>query len=156
MVNKINRRELLKKAALAVPGVLALNSCGTLLYPERKGRSGGRVDPAVIVMDGLLCLVFLLPGVVAFAVDFSTGAIYTGGHASLQKHDVQGTSEDDYNAVLAKATGRDIKLSDSALRVSQKEGVLTASDLHVAKNGVGKIPRLVKDSDGHIIRCEAV
>jgi hypothetical protein len=50
--------------------------CGTLLYPERKGRRGGRADVGVIIMDGLWCLAFIIPGVVAFVVDFSTGAIY--------------------------------------------------------------------------------
>lgn len=154
MVNKINRRELLKKAALAAPAVFALNSCGTILYPERRGRTGGRIDPAVVVMDGLLCLVFLLPGVIAFAVDFGSGAIYTSGHASLQKHDVQGGGEDDYNAVLAKVTGQDIKLSDAGMRVKNGQGTLTAGDLKLAKYDKGAKPRLVRDSSGRIIRCE--
>jgi hypothetical protein len=30
-------------------------------------------------MDGLWCLLFIVPGVVAFIVDFSDGAIYEGG-----------------------------------------------------------------------------
>lgn len=50
--------------------------CGTILYPERRGQTGGEVDPAVIVMDGLLLFVAIIPGVVAFAVDLTTGAIY--------------------------------------------------------------------------------
>lgn len=51
-------------------------ACGTLLYPERRGREDGRVDPAVVVMDGALLFVFIVPGVVAFGVDLATGAIY--------------------------------------------------------------------------------
>jgi hypothetical protein len=50
--------------------------CGTILYPERRGRTRGRIDVGVAVMDGLWCLLFIIPGVVAFIVDFSTGAIY--------------------------------------------------------------------------------
>lgn len=53
--------------------------CGTILYPERRGQRGGRIDPAVAVMDGVGCLLFLIPGLVAFAVDFGTGAIYLPG-----------------------------------------------------------------------------
>lgn len=53
--------------------------CGTILYPERRGTQGGRVDVGVAVMDGFWCLVFIVPGVVAYIVDFSNGAIYEGG-----------------------------------------------------------------------------
>jgi hypothetical protein len=54
--------------------------CGTLLYPERRGQHGGYIDTGVAVMDGFWCLVFIVPGVVAFIVDFSNGAIYEGPH----------------------------------------------------------------------------
>ena len=53
--------------------------CGTLLYPERRGQTGGRVDTGVAVMDGLWLLCFIVPGVVAYIVDFGNGAIYEGG-----------------------------------------------------------------------------
>jgi hypothetical protein len=50
--------------------------CGTILYPERRGqRTAARVDAGVAVMDGLWCLL-IIPGIIAFAVDFSNGAIY--------------------------------------------------------------------------------
>jgi hypothetical protein len=52
-------------------------ACGTLLYPERREMEArGRIDPIVILMDGGLLLVFVIPGVIAFAVDIATGAIY--------------------------------------------------------------------------------
>jgi hypothetical protein len=50
--------------------------CGTILYPERRGTHGRHIDAGVAVMDGLWCLVFIVPGVVAFIVDFGNGAIY--------------------------------------------------------------------------------
>ena len=56
--------------------ILQLTSCGTLLYPERRGQTGGRIDPAIAVMDGIGVLFFVIPGLIAFAVDFYTGAIY--------------------------------------------------------------------------------
>lgn len=56
-----------------------ISSCGTILYPERKGRRGGELDPAVVVLDAVGLLFFLIPGIVAFAVDFDTGCIYLGG-----------------------------------------------------------------------------
>jgi hypothetical protein len=53
-----------------------LASCGTLLYPERRGQPAGRLDVGVVALDGVGLLVFILPGVIAFVVDFTTGAIY--------------------------------------------------------------------------------
>src|SRR5262245_44673735 len=51
--------------------------CGTLFHSERCGRPhGGRIDWAVVALDGLGLILFFIPGVIAFVVDFSTGAIY--------------------------------------------------------------------------------
>jgi hypothetical protein len=51
-------------------------SCGTVLYPERRGQPVGRLDAGVVALDAVGLLLFLVPGVVAFAVDFATGTIY--------------------------------------------------------------------------------
>lgn len=63
-------------AILLVAVLFVTTSCGTLLYPERRGQTEGRIDPAVAIMDGIGVLFFIIPGLVAFAVDFSTGCIY--------------------------------------------------------------------------------
>lgn len=57
---------------------LALQSaCGTILYPERRGQDAkGDLDIGVVLLDGVGLLFFLIPGIIAYAVDFSTGAIY--------------------------------------------------------------------------------
>ncbi|QQL45811.1 hypothetical protein [Sulfuriroseicoccus oceanibius] len=154
MADEMTRREWMKKAACSVAGVVALSSCGTLIYPERRGRTGGRIDPEVVIMDGLLCVLFVLPGVIAFAVDFATGAIYTNEYAGVKQHPVPGRSEEDYNRVVAEATGREIALSDQSLRVSTLEGVLTAEALEQEVRGDVLRPRLVKDDAGRILRCE--
>jgi hypothetical protein len=66
------------RVACALTTVLAfsLASCGTVLYPERRGQPAGRLDIGVVALDGVGLLLFLVPGVIAFAVDFATGAIY--------------------------------------------------------------------------------
>ena len=72
---------------ITLPLVLAitlqLTSCGTLLYPERRGQTVDgideairRIDPAVAILDGIGLFFFVVPGLLAFAVDFYTGAIY--------------------------------------------------------------------------------
>ena len=67
--------------------VLQLTACGTLLHPERKGQTGGRIDPAIAIMDGIGLLFFVIPGLAAFAVDFYTGAIYLPGGRRAQLND---------------------------------------------------------------------
>ncbi len=55
---------------------LQLGGCGTILYPERRNQPAGKLDTDVVLLDGIGLLFFLIPGVIAFAVDFATGAIY--------------------------------------------------------------------------------
>jgi len=57
--------------------IINLTACGALLYPERMGqRHSGQVDIKVAVLDGIGLLFFIVPGVIAFAVDYSQGTIY--------------------------------------------------------------------------------
>ena len=56
-----------------------LSACGTLFYPERRGQISGQIDPAIAAMNAIGVLFFVIPGLIAFAVDFSTGAIYMPG-----------------------------------------------------------------------------
>lgn len=65
-----------------------LTACGYFLYPERKGQAGGRVDPVVVILDGAALLFGILPGIVAFAVDFTNGTIYlpSGGSSAIDRH----------------------------------------------------------------------
>ena len=72
----------------AVASALALlTSCAAILYPERRGARSGRVDVVPLVVDILLFIPGLIPGLIAIIVDFGTGAIYTGT-GSADVHDV--------------------------------------------------------------------
>lgn len=81
-------RNILLVRGTSVLIVLAImlwtTSCGTILYPERRGQPAGKIDVGVAVLDGIGLLVFLVPGVIAFAVDFATGAIYLPPSSSSQ------------------------------------------------------------------------
>jgi hypothetical protein len=70
----LSRRGFIRIGAAA--SLAALTGCGTILYPERRYRPHGDVDLKVVAMDTLGLLLFFIPGVIAFAVDFTTGAIY--------------------------------------------------------------------------------
>ena len=64
--------------------VAQLTACGTIFYPERKGTRSGTIDPMVAVADGLGLLLFIVPGVIAFAVDFNNGTIYQPGGKKIK------------------------------------------------------------------------
>lgn len=59
-----------------IVATLNVAACGYLIYPERVGQRGQHVDGTVVALDALGLLFFILPGVIAFAVDLSTGCIY--------------------------------------------------------------------------------
>jgi len=66
---------------LCVVLIFQLTGCGTLMYPERKGQKSGKIDSGVAILDGIGLLFFLVPGIIAFAVDFNNGTIYLPGTA---------------------------------------------------------------------------
>jgi hypothetical protein len=61
---------------LIIALVIHLAGCGTIIYPERRGQTTGRIDIGIAILDAAWLIVFIIPGVVAFGVDFATGAIY--------------------------------------------------------------------------------
>jgi hypothetical protein len=57
-----------------------------ILHPERRNQPpGGNIDWSIFALDTLGLLFFFIPGVIAFAVDFSTGAIYLPPEQSFGK-----------------------------------------------------------------------
>jgi len=86
----VKKRVLKKLAGLfALLALLNVSACGYFLYPERVGQKSGKIDPAIVVLDAAGLLFGLLPGVVAFAVDLTTGTIYLspGQKSVIEKHD---------------------------------------------------------------------
>lgn len=61
-----------------------LTACGTLFFPDRRGQIEGRIDPAVAGLNAIGILFYVIPGLVAFAIDFATGAIYLPGGLTSQ------------------------------------------------------------------------
>ncbi len=111
-----NRQRLL--GGLLITSLLAQAGCGTLLYPERRGQLGGQIDPTVAVLDGLGCLFFVIPGLIAFAIDFTTGAIYLPeGTYSIAPERLQDAVDSDgqidnykLKAIIEEQTGRQLPL----------------------------------------------
>ncbi|GAB3465432.1 polyribonucleotide nucleotidyltransferase [Azotobacter salinestris] len=61
---------------LAVALTTQLSACGSIFFPDRRGQIEGQVDFLVVGLDAIGLLFYVIPGVIAFAVDFTTGAIY--------------------------------------------------------------------------------
>lgn len=117
-------------AALAAAGLtLQLTSCGTILHPERRGQPPGRLDPAIVVLDAVGLLLFFVPGVIAFAVDFTTGTIYLPPeHATLieaapgelrtVRLSPQELTPEQISDVVARETGKRVRLQPGAYRAT--------------------------------------
>ena len=70
------RLKALASILLSTTLVTQLAACGTVFYPARRGQISGEIDPGVAILNGIGLLFYVIPGLVAFAVDFATGAIY--------------------------------------------------------------------------------
>ena len=72
--------------------IIQLWGCGYFLYPERRGQKPvGRIDPAVAILDAVGLLFFVVPGVIAFAVDITNGTLYlpSGRHHSSVSNETE-------------------------------------------------------------------
>ena len=112
--------------------IFQLAGCGTLMYPERRGQRGGRIDAGVAVMDGLCLLLFIIPGVIAYAVDFSNGTIYLPGtnRGSLDLKDLKQVKFDPkhYNnatieKIIKEETGYTVKLNQANVKISRLKSI---------------------------------
>ena len=108
--------------------VVQLTGCGTLLYPERRGQRGGHVDVGVALLDGIGLFLFIIPGVIAFAVDFSNGTIYLPGTvmSSLDmknirqvKFDPRKTDQLGIEQIIKEQTGCVVKLDQSNMAMTR-------------------------------------
>lgn len=113
-------------AVLAVVISVQSISCGTLLYPERRGQSAGRLDVGVVILDTIGLFFFLIPGIIAFTVDFSTGAIYlpssslrssgAPGGMRVVRFDPKTCTPEMLEEIIRRETGKDFHFSDGRLQ----------------------------------------
>ena len=147
-----SRRRFLAQCA-TIGLALPLTSCGTLLYPERRGQPpSGYLDAGVVALDAVGLLLFLVPGIIAFAVDFATGAIYlppppyytAWSRSPRVLHvDPAHLTPQRLETILARETGQPVHLEPGtyrATRLGQIEDFTPASvkDLEAAP-GVNRI-----------------
>ena len=115
----MSRRQFHCFMALWVPA--ALSGCGTLMYPERRGQGrGGRIDWTVAGMDAIGLVLFLIPGVIAFGVDYYNGTLFcpesedtaAAGRLKRIPLPVSDPSKEQIAQVISAASGKQITLQD--------------------------------------------
>lgn len=109
--------------------VVGTTSCGTIIHPERIGQPrSGRLDFSIVLLDGLGLLLFFIPGVIAFIVDFGTGAIFLPpgyGDTSDPKHwrvvkiPKEEMTRERIEEVVARETGKPVDLADDDVRIEK-------------------------------------
>jgi hypothetical protein len=119
--------------ALFVAAAVLIQSaaCGTLLHPERRGQPAGRLDAGIVVLDAIGLIFFFIPGVIAFAVDFSNGTIYLPPQAADARPASGGQdlrtvrlspaelTPQRLEAVVQEHTGRAVRLEPGAYRAAR-------------------------------------
>jgi hypothetical protein len=131
-----------------IGGILAatlftqLTACGTLFFPDRRGQIEGRIDPVVAGLNAVGILFYVIPGLIAFGIDFATGAIYLPGGVSAQVNpqDLNNLVDSDgqidpgkLKALIEVQTGHSLPLDDPRLiRHSGSAEQLAAYGLHPA------------------------
>ncbi|SIS90064.1 hypothetical protein [Neptunomonas antarctica] len=104
--------------------ITSIAGCGTIIHPERKGQINGRLDSSIILLDAIGLLFFFVPGVIAFAVDFSNGTIYLpGGRTSSlspeELDEISGNGTIDIqalDAIVQKQTGSNVLFNGEELQ----------------------------------------
>jgi hypothetical protein len=120
-------------SALAVGTGSLLSGCGTILYPDRAYQEErGDLDPAIIILDGIGLFFFIIPGLVAFSVDLTTGAIYfPADHIQgdrertifdRQETNIKPTRQELERRVALK-TGKNIDLTQDTVRVMELQSL---------------------------------
>lgn len=129
------RSSVFKKRPLTtlvvLTSLLLQTACGTLLYPERRGQTGGKIDPGVAILDGLGLLLFVIPGIIAFAVDFSDGTIYlppgkTADQARVIHVNPKNLTRTKLAAIIKKYTGKNVTLTEHDMKILRQQNAAQA------------------------------
>lgn len=110
--------------AVAAALLTQLTACGTLFFPDRRGQIEGKIDPVVAALNAIGVLFYVIPGLIAFGVDFATGAIYLPGNETAHvdperlREAIGSDGQVDnarLKAIIEQDTGRNLPLDDPRL-----------------------------------------
>lgn len=102
--------------------IVSLSGCGTLFYSERKGQPSGEIDPVVAIANSVGLLFYIVPGVIAYVVDFSNGTIYLPSEtsASVDVHPLDDTMDiASLEKLLSDKAGQPVSLEDELVMIEE-------------------------------------
>jgi hypothetical protein len=109
------------------------SGCGTIIYPERVGQPrGGPLDWKIVALDTVGLVLFVVPGAIAFAVDWYNGTLflpeYGYGAAPPDKQRLRSVplqrsqlSRSGLEEAIREQTGRTVLLEPGTYRTKQIE-----------------------------------
>lgn len=133
-MKRYTRRQFAFSIGAALLGASA-SGCGTILYPERRGQPAGRLDWGVVALDAIGLVFFFVPGVIAFAVDFITGAIYLpydgyGSTESPSRHELRRIdvprsqmTQEGIARIVSREAGQPVTLANETCETRQLESL---------------------------------
>ena len=119
------KRSILIAAAVLV--LLSGSGCGTLFFSHRMGKKLSKtIDDRVFYTNCFLCLFGVIPGVVAFVLDYGNGTIYYT-EAELIPDDIFGMKQlpggdmtpEEIAGKLSEALGKEISVSEVRAALAQ-------------------------------------
>ena len=122
--------------------LVQLVGCGTIFWPERKGQPSGRLDPKVVALDAVGLLLFFIPGVIAFAVDFNNGTIYLPpeSHVSTEpspsgwipvRSSSKSPTSHEIERIVQQRTGKSFRLQSGRYRATQLHSSQELADVNI-------------------------
>lgn len=113
---------------------VCIAGCGTILHPGRQGqRAHSRLDVSIVILDGIGLFFFIIPGVIAYAVDFSNHTIYLpagrhrssldNGHKYVSIHIDGKMDEAAIEKAIRVATGKTVDMQQQDVKVVQMKSL---------------------------------
>lgn len=101
-----------------------LAACGSVFYPDRRGQIDGKIDPLIAGLDAVGLLFYIVPGVIALGIDFTTGAIYIPNTRysmapSTLREAIGADGQIDHRylkTAIARETGQNLPLDDPRMQ----------------------------------------
>jgi len=112
--------------------IFQITGCGTILYPERRGQRAGNIDPGIAILDAVGLFFFIIPGLIAFGVDFTTGTIYlpAKSKASLNGKNIKQIAFNPkysrpavIEKIIEEETGLKVKFDQDDMRITKLQSI---------------------------------
>ena len=111
----------IKSAAISLALITTLSSqlisCGYILHPERRNQKSGHVDWAIVGLDAIGLLFFIIPGLIAFGVDIASGTIYMSSNNNFSNLEFREYKKIKIQGEVNESTGIVIDFDNPNLKI---------------------------------------